>query len=87
MIAKEYYILIGWHSLCQNCLFEETLLSTDSHENFYRSADPADAQASSDASRNVGIETPRDLRDYERSLASGRLMPSNRTDLHALYEL
>ena len=37
------------------------------------------------ASRNVDVETRRDLRNYALALASGRLTPSNCANLQTLY--
>jgi hypothetical protein len=36
-------------------------------------------------SANVSSETRRDLRDYARSIAAGRLSPAIRADIQALY--
>ncbi|MDA1309235.1 MAG: hypothetical protein O2985_06470 [Proteobacteria bacterium] len=48
-------------------------------------ASPKDMLDALMASPNVDAETRRDLRDYARALTSGRLTPSNRADLQALY--
>jgi hypothetical protein len=63
-------------------------LAADESDNVRKSLGAASPQEMLDAllsSPNVSSDTRRDLRDYTRAIATGRLSSSNRADIQALY--